>query len=98
MSLQPTPCPKCNGEMDQGFTFEIDGPRRGEHLGRGRTRELLLAGRESSGGEVCPGGHVPVFCVQLLGSLRAAGVCRKITPSSAELFGQLEHFGVRAVT
>jgi len=28
MSLQSTPCPKCNGEMEQGFTFGIDGPRR----------------------------------------------------------------------
>lgn len=28
MSLQSTPCPKCNGEMVQGFTFEIDGFKR----------------------------------------------------------------------
>jgi hypothetical protein len=28
MSLQSTACPKCNGEMVQGFTFEIDGPKR----------------------------------------------------------------------
>lgn len=28
MSVQSTLCPKCNGEMVQGFIFEIDGPRR----------------------------------------------------------------------
>ena len=28
MSAEPTRCPKCNGEMVQGFLFEIDGPMR----------------------------------------------------------------------
>lgn len=28
MSAVPTRCPKCNGEMVQGFTFESEGPWR----------------------------------------------------------------------
>jgi hypothetical protein len=28
MSVGPSRCPKCNGEMAQGFIFEIDGPMR----------------------------------------------------------------------
>lgn len=28
MSAEPTRCPKCNGEMVQGFIFEIDGSMR----------------------------------------------------------------------
>jgi predicted Zn-ribbon and HTH transcriptional regulator len=28
MSAVPARCPKCNGEMVQGFLFEIDGPTR----------------------------------------------------------------------
>jgi hypothetical protein len=28
MSAEPTRCPKCNGEMVQGFTFESEGPKR----------------------------------------------------------------------
>ena len=28
MSLQSTVCPKCNGKMVQGFTFDIDGHLR----------------------------------------------------------------------
>ena len=28
MSVEATRCPKCNGEMAQGFTFESQGPKR----------------------------------------------------------------------
>ena len=28
MSSEPSRCPKCDGEMVQGFTFESEGPRR----------------------------------------------------------------------
>jgi hypothetical protein len=28
MSAKPSRCPKCNGEMVQGFTFESEGPKR----------------------------------------------------------------------
>ena len=28
MSAETIQCPKCNGEMEQGFTFESEGPKR----------------------------------------------------------------------
>ncbi len=28
MSVEANRCPKCNGEMVQGFTFESEGPKR----------------------------------------------------------------------
>lgn len=28
MSANPSRCPKCSGEMVQGFTFESEGPKR----------------------------------------------------------------------
>ena len=69
MSAGVSRCPKCNGEMVQGFIFESQGPKRMVSTWVEGCRKVLLAEREGPGGQVRPGGHLPLLGVRVLGIL-----------------------------
>jgi hypothetical protein len=81
MNAETTRCPKCNGEMVQGFIFDY-------HAGGKRVVSCWVEGAPEKSwwrvtkvpAEKCvPVGVFPLFGVRVPGILRAAGVRRQLT-------------------
>ncbi len=85
MNAETAQCPKCDGQMVQGFVvdFHAGGKRLVASWVEGDAGEVLLACHECPGGQVHSGGYLPLCRVRLPGVVRTAGVRRQVTPHLA---------------
>jgi len=86
MSAESNRCPKCDGEMVQGFTFESEGPKRmvSTWVEGAPDRSFWHSGAKVPAGKCVPVG-IPMFGLRIPGVLRAAGVRREVTPPNHRL-------------